>query len=118
MIASNTRWLGNDPVLWFVMMLLPTGPPATKLTGMADVSGTEEDEKTAVAEFIAVSYAISPIICLAVVGSLKASPCLEISTHVLTVKLFCWNFPVALGKVREVTHAACGLAMLTKNMMI
>ncbi|EPE32490.1 hypothetical protein GLAREA_07624 [Glarea lozoyensis ATCC 20868] len=76
-IASNTRWLGHDPMLWFVLMLLPTGPPATKLTALADVSGTEEEEKMAIAKFIAMSYAISPVICLAVVGSLKASTALK-----------------------------------------
>jgi len=44
---------------------------------MADVSGSEEDEKMAIAKFIAVSYAVSPVICFAVVGSLKASLALK-----------------------------------------
>ena len=69
---SNTNLLGDDPVLWFVLMLLPTGPPATKLTAMADVSGADEEDKMAIAKFLAASYAISPLICFAVVGSLKA----------------------------------------------
>lgn len=54
-------------------MLMPTGPPATKLTALADVSGADEEEKMAIAKFITVSYAVSPLICFAVVGSLKAS---------------------------------------------
>lgn len=60
-------------MLWFVMMLMPTGPPATKLVALADVSGAEEDEKMSIAKFLTISYAISPLICLAVVGSLRAS---------------------------------------------
>jgi hypothetical protein len=60
-------------MLWFVMMLMPTGPPATKLVALADVSGTDEDEKMSIAKVLALSYAVSPLICLAVVGSLKAS---------------------------------------------
>ena len=73
MIASKTNWLDNDPILWFVLMLLPTGPSATKLTALADVSGAEEDEKMSIAKFISLSYVISPVICIAVVGSLKAT---------------------------------------------
>ncbi|KAF7860697.1 hypothetical protein EAF04_008215 [Stromatinia cepivora] len=72
MIARKTQWLDEDPILWFVLMLMPTGPPATKLTALADVSGADEEEKMAIAKFITVAYAVSPLICLAVVGSLKA----------------------------------------------
>lgn len=73
LIASKTSWLTPDPILWFVMMLMPTGPPATKLTALADVSGAEEKQKLAISKFLTISYAASPIICIAVVGSLKAS---------------------------------------------
>jgi auxin efflux carrier family protein len=72
-LASKTNLLDEDPILWFVMMLIPTGPSATKLTALADVSGAEEDEKMSIAKFITISYAVSPVICFAVVGSLKAS---------------------------------------------
>jgi auxin efflux carrier family protein len=54
-------------------MLMPTGPPATKLVALADVSGADEDEKMSISKFLIISYAISPLVCLAVVGSLKAS---------------------------------------------
>ncbi len=80
------------------MMLMPTGPPAMKLTSLADVNGSSEQEKMSIAKFLTVSiylfesfmeasklcfgklidafwqlsYAISPLICFAVVGSLKA----------------------------------------------
>lgn len=54
-------------------MLMPTGPPATKLTALADVSGADENEKMSIAKFVTISYAASPVICFAVVGALKAS---------------------------------------------
>lgn len=54
-------------------MMMPTGPPATKLVALADVSGADDDVKMSIAKFLTISYAISPLICLAVVGSLKAS---------------------------------------------
>jgi hypothetical protein len=54
-------------------MLMPTGPPATKLVALADVSGCDEDEKMSIAKFLTISYAVSPLICFAVVGSLKAA---------------------------------------------
>jgi predicted permease len=71
-IATRTGWLDKDPVLWFVLMLMPTGPPATKLTALADVSGEDEKQKMAISKFLAMSYAVSPIVALTVVGSLKA----------------------------------------------
>ena len=73
LLATKTDTLGRDPVLWFAMMLMPTGPPALKLAALADVNGSDEREKMSVAKFLTISYAISPLICLAVVGSLRAS---------------------------------------------
>ncbi|RDW88895.1 hypothetical protein BP6252_00927 [Coleophoma cylindrospora] len=73
LVVAKTQWLDDDPILWFVLMLMPTGPPATKLTALADVSGASDDEKMSIAKFVTISYAISPVICFAVVASLKAS---------------------------------------------
>lgn len=47
--------LSDDPILWFAMMLMPTGPPALSLTAMADVNGATEDEKFTIAKFLTVS---------------------------------------------------------------
>lgn len=38
------------------MMLMPTGPPALKLTALADVNGSSEDEKLSIAKFLSVSF--------------------------------------------------------------
>lgn len=73
LVASRTSWLQDDPILWFAMMLMPTGPPAMKLTALADVNGSNEEEKLSIAKFLTIAYAVSPLIAFAVVGSLKAS---------------------------------------------
>ena len=69
----HTDWLSNDPILWFCLMLMPTGPPAMKLTSLADVGGAEEGEKLSIAKVLTIAYAVSPLIAFAVVGSLYAS---------------------------------------------
>ncbi|KAJ9627905.1 hypothetical protein H2203_003124 [Taxawa tesnikishii (nom. ined.)] len=72
-LVSKTNLLSNDPILWFSLMLMPTGPPALKLTALADVNGADEKEKMSIAKFLTMSYVISPLLCFTVVGSLKAS---------------------------------------------
>ncbi|KAK5124318.1 hypothetical protein LTR85_002021 [Meristemomyces frigidus] len=72
-LASKSTFLDADPILWFSMMLMPTGPPAMILTALADVNGSGEMEKMAIAKFLTLSYAITPLISFAVVGALKAS---------------------------------------------
>lgn len=39
LLAIKTNVLSDDPMLWFTMMLMPTGPPAMKLVAMAEVNG-------------------------------------------------------------------------------
>ncbi|KAL1306853.1 hypothetical protein AAFC00_005506 [Neodothiora populina] len=72
-LATKTNWLSDDPILWFCLMIMAAGPPAMKLTALADVSGAGEDEKMSIAKFLTVSYCVSPFISFAVVGALKAS---------------------------------------------
>ena len=43
------------------MMLMPTGPPAMKLTALADVSGSSEQEKMSIAKFLTVSFCPLPL---------------------------------------------------------
>lgn len=53
-LASKTNLLGSDPMLWFALMLMPTGPSAMKLITLVQVSdASEEDEKT-IAELLTV----------------------------------------------------------------
>lgn len=72
-IASKTKLLDADPMLWFSMMLMPTGPPAMILVALTDVTGAPESMKMTIAKFLTISYAITPMICFAVVGALKAT---------------------------------------------
>jgi auxin efflux carrier family protein len=43
------------------------------LVALADVNGSGEIEKMAIAKFLTLSYAVTPLISFAVVGALKAS---------------------------------------------
>ncbi|KAK3934048.1 auxin efflux carrier [Diplogelasinospora grovesii] len=72
--ASKTDFLGtDDPMLWFAMMLMPTGPSAMKLISLVQVSQGEEEEEANIAKLLTISYIISPILSFTVVGSLLAS---------------------------------------------
>ncbi|KIX98654.1 uncharacterized protein Z520_05955 [Fonsecaea multimorphosa CBS 102226] len=72
-VATKTKLLAKDPMLWFTMMMMPVGPTAMKLMALADVSRVEKTEKMVIARFLALIYGMTPLTCLAVVGSLKAS---------------------------------------------
>jgi len=72
-LAKKTDILGTDPMLWFAMMLMPTGPPAMKLITMVQVSGASEEDENTMAKLLTISYVISPILAFTVVGSLRAS---------------------------------------------
>lgn len=65
--------LGDDPILWFAMMLMPTGPPAMKLITMVQVSDAGVEDERRIAKILTVSYIISPVLAFTVVGALKAS---------------------------------------------
>ena len=42
-------------MLWFTMMLMPTGPPAMKLITLIQVSDAEEEDEKNIAELLTVS---------------------------------------------------------------
>lgn len=54
-LATKTTTLQQDPILWFTMMLMPTGPPAMKLIAMAEVNGAGEDDKMVISKVLTVS---------------------------------------------------------------
>ena len=56
-LAKNTSFLGTDPMLWFAMMLMPTGPPAMKLITMVEVSDADEEDEHKIAKLLTVSLA-------------------------------------------------------------
>jgi hypothetical protein len=72
--ATKTSVLEAEPILWFAMMLMPTGPPALSITAMADVSGADEEQKLSIAKFLTVSlFGFSLVSCWGgLVGGLQA----------------------------------------------
>jgi predicted permease len=65
--------LGDDPMLWFAMMLMPTGPPAMKLITMVQVADAGPEDERRIAKILTISYIVSPLLAFTVVGSLRAS---------------------------------------------
>lgn len=57
-IASRTDILGPDPMLWFAMMLMPTGPPAMKLITLVQVSNSDPEDESSIAKILTVSSAL------------------------------------------------------------
>lgn len=54
-LASKTSILGDDPILWFAMCLMPCGPTAMKLIPMVDVSEGADEERMSIAKLLTVS---------------------------------------------------------------
>jgi nitrate reductase NapE component len=65
--------LGSDPMLWFAMMLMPTGPPAMKLITMVQVSDAGPEDERRIAKILTIAYVFSPVLAFTVVGALRAS---------------------------------------------
>jgi predicted permease len=72
-VRHTPGFLGSDPMLWFAMMLMPTGPPAMKLITMVQVSDAGPDDERRIAKILTISYIISPVLAITVVGALRAS---------------------------------------------
>jgi auxin efflux carrier family protein len=93
-LAKKTSILGTDPMLWFTMMLMPTGPSAMKLITMVQASDVDQEDEHIIAKLLTVSdsyqvengidlnknltfekisYGLSPILAFTVVASLRAS---------------------------------------------
>jgi auxin efflux carrier family protein len=53
-LATKTDVLGSDPMLWFAMMLMPTGPSAMKLIAMVEVSEADEEEEMKITRLLTV----------------------------------------------------------------
>lgn len=54
-VARKSDILGQDAMLWFAMMLMPTGPPAMKLITLVQVSDAGEEEEAIIAKLLTVS---------------------------------------------------------------
>jgi predicted permease len=58
-LRNGTDVLGTDPMLWFTLMLMPTGPPAMKLITMVEVSDCGEEEEHKIAKLLTVSFLVA-----------------------------------------------------------
>ncbi|KAL2810979.1 auxin efflux carrier [Aspergillus granulosus] len=72
-LAKNTSVLRSDPVLWFSMMLMPAGPPALVIQGLAELAKVSETQKMTIAKTLTIMYMLSPCISFTITGALEAS---------------------------------------------
>ncbi|KAG5363216.1 hypothetical protein CJU89_2380 [Yarrowia sp. B02] len=59
--ADENVWT-RDPILDFILMMTPAGPPAITLAAVAELGGVGEDELASIAQMLLWSYAITPFI--------------------------------------------------------
>lgn len=55
-LVTKTNLLNGDPILWFVLTLMPTGPPAVILVALTNVVRNPEAAKMAIAKLLTVSH--------------------------------------------------------------
>ncbi|KAL8948422.1 MAG: hypothetical protein Q9222_005388 [Ikaeria aurantiellina] len=72
-LAVRTTVLPYDPILFFTMMLMPTGPSAMAISSVSECDDASDEDKMAISKFLIIAYMVSPVLCFTVVGSLKAS---------------------------------------------
>jgi auxin efflux carrier family protein len=60
--------LGGDPMMKFIMCLIPAGPPAIVLANIAELAGVAQGE---VGMLLILSYVVSPTIAFTVAAALK-----------------------------------------------
>ncbi|KAL6235541.1 hypothetical protein BDW75DRAFT_209322 [Aspergillus navahoensis] len=71
-LAKKTTLLRSDPILWFSMMLMPAGPPALVIQGLAELAKASETQKMTIAKMLTIMYMLSPCISFTITGALKA----------------------------------------------
>ncbi|KAE8154198.1 auxin efflux carrier superfamily [Aspergillus avenaceus] len=57
-LAKRTGFVRSDPILWFSLMLMPAGPPALVISGLAELAKVSELEKMAIAKSLTVSVSL------------------------------------------------------------
>lgn len=68
--ASPSLW-PMDPMLNFVLMITPVGPPAITLAAVAEIAGVSPEEVTAVSRMLLYTYTIAPLVAPTVAVALS-----------------------------------------------
>ena len=53
-LAKRTNLVQHEPILWFSMMLMPAGPPALIISGLAELAKISEVERMTIAKTLTV----------------------------------------------------------------
>ncbi|KAI9884633.1 MAG: hypothetical protein M1823_003589 [Watsoniomyces obsoletus] len=54
-LATKTNLLGDDPMLWFCLMMISSGPPAIKTAALAEIHNASAHDKMSIAKLLVVS---------------------------------------------------------------
>lgn len=68
--CSPSLW-PMDPMLNFILMITPVGPPAITLAAVAEIAGVSSEEVTAVSRMLLYSYVIAPLVAPSVAVALS-----------------------------------------------
>ncbi|KII84138.1 hypothetical protein PLICRDRAFT_95497 [Plicaturopsis crispa FD-325 SS-3] len=63
LVRLDPVWFRRDPMLWFVMMISPSGPSAILLAALGELVHVDEAQ---IAAFLFISYLVSPLISVVV----------------------------------------------------
>jgi len=61
------KGLGSDPMMKFIMCIIPAGPPAIVLANIAELAGVAQGQ---VGKLLILSYVVSPTIAFTVAAAL------------------------------------------------
>ena len=107
-LAKKTNILQNDPILWFSMMLMPAGPPALVISGLAELAKISEAEEIAVAKTLTVS-----LLSLILSGSAVLMTRLD---HVCTVASCMFLYYGGIESMRSCTGSEGLMYIIQKNL--
>ncbi|KII84118.1 hypothetical protein PLICRDRAFT_179798 [Plicaturopsis crispa FD-325 SS-3] len=77
LVKSDVAWLRRDPMLWFIMILSPQGPPAILLSAIAEIVQLSADVEAQIAAFLFISYLASPLIAIVISAAIEVVDALQ-----------------------------------------
>ena len=117
LLATKTGLLGPDPILWFALMLMPTGPSALKIMTLADVETDDAKEKMSVAKFLTVGFLSS----LSLGFTLGVAVLCYIAPHLLHRRREFEGIGMGQGTLITLyyygTYVTCGEVSLTPSLL-
>ncbi|KII84097.1 hypothetical protein PLICRDRAFT_702050 [Plicaturopsis crispa FD-325 SS-3] len=71
LVSCDVKWLQRDPMIWFIMILAPQGPPTVLLSSIAEIVQLGADLEAQIATFLFISYLASPLIAIVISAAIE-----------------------------------------------